>query len=165
MNSWRHEVRQEFGALRELVTRLDTAIVVRDPGGARSVDAYDGLRKQVASAMRERRAHLTQLAAFSDALERGASTDSLRLMVEEWALQAGLSRIAEPTHESFFEVVEGKGGDLEVTAPAWVDASDPDRPIVIKPGLARRLGVSGDELAPARETPTKDAAVDEEIAE
>lgn len=134
---------QTTEALRELeslLRRLDAALVVRDPGNARSVDAYDGLRRQVASAMRERRAHLSQLVQFADALDRGANLNTLASLVEEWLLQAGLTRWMDSHPVDFFRIddesVTETDAHIEVTVPAWVDASDPESPVLVRQGTA-----------------------------
>lgn len=126
--------------LQAKLERIDAALVVRDPGNARSVEAYDGLRKQVAASMRERRAHLVQLMQLSDALDRDASKETLAALSEEWCLQTGLRRWTDLGPPEFFETAEGDGQLVEVLAPAWVDVSDPLSPVLIRQGMARAGG-------------------------
>jgi hypothetical protein len=130
------KVEKQVAEMRNLLVRLDAAIVTRDPGNARSVDAYEGLRKQVASTARHRTQHVVQLAALADAIDRGATIETVKLRTEEWCDQAGLTRleVAEPAEA--FEVIEGEGPVLEVITPAWVDIEGQR---VVRPGTARRV--------------------------
>lgn len=115
--------REMLMELKAQVETLKTALVVMDPKVSTSADAYDGLRKQIAMAASSRQAHLVQLAQFSRALKRGATTDQLSNLVEEWMQQAGLASILDPNPD-LYEILEGKpdGGVLEVLSPAYVDA-------------------------------------------
>ncbi|MFN3219825.1 MAG: hypothetical protein ACE367_25335 [Acidimicrobiales bacterium] len=120
--------------IEDLLTRIDTALVVRDPGSARSAEAYEGLRKQVAMAARSRREHLAQLVEMSDAIDRGATVDTLRERVDEWTMQAGLTRLTTVDPIDHFEI-EGSGEVVEVVEPAWIDS---ESGALIRSGRARR---------------------------
>ena len=142
-------------ALDEVVTltnRIESALVVRDPGNARSVEAYEGLRKAVTTAMKERRQHLTQLVEMAQAIERGVSIATLRSQVDEWCELAGLARWADPDPPEWFDIVDGQGEDLEVLDPAWVDRSDPGSALLVQQGRARRVP-----RAPVREVAANEA--------
>lgn len=121
-----------------IANRVEVALVVRDPGTARSIEAYEGLRKAVTSAMRERRQHLIQLVQISESLDRGATPESLRDLTNEWCSLAGLVRWDDTSQPDYFQVLEGEGSVLEPISPAWVDTSDPSAPVLIQPGTARR---------------------------
>jgi hypothetical protein len=122
--------------MHESLHKIEAALVVRDPGTARSVEAYDGLRKQVNAAMRHRRVHLVQLTQIVKALDAGADAQGLRAMVEEWLAQAGLEQWNEPEPVHFFRVLDGPAERYEVEEPAWVDAQG-DEPILVAAGLLR----------------------------
>jgi hypothetical protein len=130
--------RQQLDAMQESLHKVEAALVVRDPGTARSVEAYDGLRKQVGAAMRHRRTHLVQLTSMAEALDRGADPDALRAMIDEWMRQAGLRRWERSSPLHFFEVLGGEATEYEVIEPAWVDDQG-DEPILVKAGLARAV--------------------------
>lgn len=126
--------------LTHLVSRIETALVVRDPGNAMAAEAYEGLRRNVVASMRERRSHLMQLVRFEDALDRGVDPEGLRQLVHEWSLQAGLERCTDTSREDFFEILaDGDGDELIVERPAWVDAAG-ETPVLVQLGLARRTG-------------------------
>lgn len=65
------DVRDEVSQIRLDIARIEAALVVRDPGNTRSVEAYDGLRKQVAAASGDRRRLLVALTELSEAIRRG----------------------------------------------------------------------------------------------
>lgn len=121
--------------MHERLRDIDIALIVREPGTARAAEAYEGLRKSVATAARERRQHLAQLVEFVDAIERGATVETLRQRCEQWCIEAGLERRSDVMPE-WFAVVEGEGPVLEVVAPAWVDSASGQ---LVKQGTARRL--------------------------
>lgn len=127
--------REMLMELRAQVETLKTALVVMDPKVSTSADAYDGLRKQIAMAASSRQAHLVQLAQFSRAIKRGATTDQLSNLVEEWMQQAGLAAVVDPNPD-LYEILEGErdGGRLEVTAPAYID---PQTGVIVAQGQAR----------------------------
>lgn len=128
--------REQLNRIEALLTRVDAALVVRDPGTSRSVEAYEGLRKQVAVASRARRQHVAQLVEIADALDRGATAETIRDRVEEWMMQAGVERRCDPSVLEYFEVVEGNGDGIEVLTPAWVDTESGS---LVRAGRARRI--------------------------
>jgi hypothetical protein len=129
--------RETLLELKAQLETLKTALVVMDPKVSTSADAYDGLRKQVAMAASSRQAHLQQLAQFSRALRRGAGTDQLSSLIDEWMQQAGLAAVVDPNPD-LYEILEGdpSSGRLEVTAPAYLD---PQTGVLIAQGQARWL--------------------------
>lgn len=134
----RREINERLDDMHDLLQRIEAALVVRDPGTARSVEAYEGLRKAVVGAMKERRQHLAQLISFTEAIERGASMETLEARAEEWCMEAGLRRWDKPEPVEFFQVIEGDGPQLEVITPAWVDDAGDGSVVLIKRGTARR---------------------------
>jgi len=113
-------VLDELAELRMSLGKIETALVVRDPGNTRSVEAYDGLRKQVASASGDRRRLLVVLTEISEAIRRGESQELLFARIQDWANQTGLSVLHEFS-EDHFELVDGDSGELRVIEPAYVD--------------------------------------------
>lgn len=109
---------------RAQIETLKTALIVMDPRVTTSSDAYEGLRKQVAVSASSRQAHLAQLAQFTRALQRGASSSDLASLVDQWSQQAGLIAVTDPnTNPDLFEVLEGEAGvgTPEMLSPAYVD--------------------------------------------
>ena len=130
--------REMLMELKAQFDTLKTALVVMDPKGSTSAEAYDGLRKQVAVAASSRQAHLVQLAQFSRAIRRGANVEQLESLVEEWMQQDGLAAVIEPNPD-LYEVLDGDAGvgKLEVLTPAFVD---PQTGQLIAMGQARWAG-------------------------
>lgn len=102
--------------------RIHTALLVRDPGTPMSVDAYEGLRKQVVASATARLQHVAQLAEFDVALRRGASTEALLTLVGQWLQQSGVERVDDPTIEGVWETRVGQGVEAVVDIPAYVDS-------------------------------------------
>lgn len=129
---------------QEMRRQLDvivSGLIASDPRTELAAEAFDGLRRNVAFAAQERRRQLSQLVAFADAIERGATVDTLRERCEGWCVEAGVERYADPAAQpDWFEVIEGQGdGDgsvLEPVEPAWIDATNQ---VLLRPGTARRV--------------------------
>lgn len=140
----RRKQNDDLAVIREQVSAINTALIVREPGTARSVEAYEGLRRQVAQATTERRAHLVELVRLSEAIDRGVPVEKLGELVAGWSEQAGLRRIDDPSERRLFEVVGEvePGHELEVVNPAWVAGSDA---MLIRPGLARPAPLTQDD--------------------
>jgi hypothetical protein len=105
--------------------RIELILTIREPATSAAADAYDGLRKQVVTAVTERFAHLSQLAQIDAALSHGAEPDVLARMVDSWLEQASLLRVDDPRHPragALFEIVEDLGGPLRVIEPAYCDS-------------------------------------------
>jgi hypothetical protein len=114
------KVLDELAELRRSLSKIETALVVRDPGNARSVEAYDGLRKQVASVAGDRRRLLVVLTEISEAMRRGESADLLLARIQDWSIQTGLAVLHEFSQDHF-ELVDRDSGQLRVIEPAYVD--------------------------------------------
>ncbi len=102
--------------------KVNTALVVRDPGTSMSADAYEGLRRQVVAAASERRAHVAQLAQIDDALSRTEKVDALRDLSAEWLNAAGIVKLFDVSeeHARAFEIHGHGDGALIVDSPAYV---------------------------------------------
>lgn len=146
---------EELSIVHEMVSSINTALIVREPGTAVAADAFDGLRRQVAQATAERRAHLIELSRLLEALDKGVSGDQLERLVSGWADQAGLRQSWDSDQVEWFEIIgERKSADpLEVAQPAWV-AGDP--PVLVRPGVARRIESEALPLSAGRHAPVSD---------
>lgn len=140
------DVRDEVSQIRLDIARIEAALVVRDPGNTRSVEAYDGLRKQVAAASGDRRRLLVALTELSEAIRRGESTEMLGTRILDWANQTGLTVLSEFVEEHF-ELVDGEPGPLRTIEPAYVDI---ETSRTIRRGLA--AGQLNSELVDSSET-------------
>ena len=122
--------------IRRQLDTIVTALIVSEPRTAVAAEAFDGLRRTIAFAAQERRRLLIQLVAFADAIERGATLDTLRELCQQWCAEAGVARYDDPqTQPDWFTVVEGDGPRVEVVEPAWIDA---EHKVLLRPGTARR---------------------------
>ena len=121
-----------------LLERLDTALVVRDPGGARSADAFDGLRKQIIQAGTNHRSHIAHLLSLSDSLERNAPPELIRDRVNDFLAELGIVRWTDCSATQAFEIVDGEGKGLECVEAAIVERLDNGHLNVIRMGKARR---------------------------
>ncbi|GIF73794.1 hypothetical protein [Asanoa siamensis] len=105
--------------------RIETVTLVREPAAAVAADAYEGLRKQIVTAVSARTSHLSQLAQWDVALRRGAGPDDLADLLDRWFEQAGLEKVTDPHHPDFarcFEFVDdADSGPVEVLEAAYVD--------------------------------------------
>ena len=141
----------EHSEVLVLLNRIEAALVVRDPGNARSVEAYEGLRKQVIAAANERRRMLVMLVQLNTAIAAGASTNAVHARVDEWSDQAGLEAVYGPVTPELFEVT-GPGEHLRVHRPAWVDRNSG---MVVSRGIAEAVVVeASQDLNAAREEKT-----------
>ena len=114
--------------LEELLRRLDMLdayLVIRDPGTARSADAYDGLRKLLIQSNKGSQIHLAHLAQIDYALSFESDAEVVRAKVGEAMEQVGLQRMdstktLQRTDEAF-DVVAGDGPETRVVTPAYID--------------------------------------------
>jgi hypothetical protein len=132
----RFEARQE--AMLAQIGHITTALIVREPGTALSANAYDGLRKQVSIAARDRRQHLARLVELMEAIDNGATPETLRRKCEQWCHESGLESVTDVSGSEahWFRIVEGDGPAVEVLTPAWVDTEVGH---LIQRGTARRV--------------------------
>jgi hypothetical protein len=131
--------RQVLEDIRHLLVRLDAAVVVRDPGSARAAESFDGLRKQLAQASKNRRSHQAHLLSLHESLQSGASLELVRDRVADFMTELGIVKSSDTTDPSFFDVVEGEGPELEVMEPAYVEVLENGQLALIRLGKARRI--------------------------
>jgi len=122
------EVERSLDRISRSIERIEVATIVREPSSALSVDAYDGLRRQIVAAAQERTAHLRQLAVFAEAAQNQAP--QLGPVVEEWLTQAGLVRWPDPADSRYYDELGGEGEDLRILRHAFVDQAT-GRPVVM----------------------------------
>lgn len=136
-------VARQLDQLDRRTEKMETIIMVREPSSGAAAEAYEGLRKQVVTAVSERMTHLAQLAQLDAALAAGAGPDSVGKLVRGWMEQASVVRVSDPDdsdRDLLFELVEDLGGPFEVLEPAYADAVSGR---VIRRGTARRAPVLG----------------------
>lgn len=131
---------QKLDALVEMVTRIESALVVRDPGNARSAEAYEGLRRTIVATGSDRRRHLAHLVAFAEALDGGVPPEDIRRMVDQWCQEEGLARSSDVDRPELYRLVGSDDGDLVVVEQAWVDTRVEGRPALVRQGQATRSG-------------------------
>ena len=131
--------RAQLLRIESLLNRLDSAVVVRDPGNTRSAEAYDGLRKQITQSGKNHRTHMAHLLSLSDSLERGADIDLIRDRVNDFMNEIGLQRTTDTSMEHVFEIVEGEGSGLECIEPAVIELLDGGTYAPVRLGKARRI--------------------------
>jgi len=130
--------RKQLTRIELILQKIDTALIVRDPGSARSSEAFDGLRKIMIQAGTSHRAHAAHLLSLSDSLDRGASVDLIRDRVNEYLLELGITRSTDIGNVDFFEVAPGEGDTLVCEIPAVVQRLSDGRIVLVRPGKARR---------------------------
>jgi hypothetical protein len=121
-----------------LLERIDVALVTRDPGTARSAEAYDGLRKQLNQASKNRRIHVSHLLSLSDSIERGAEYELVKDRVSDFLVELGISRSSDLSRPDFFEITGGSGDYLKCRIPAIVETLDDGTVSLVRLGEAER---------------------------
>ena len=132
------DVLKTLDQLDRRLEKMETILLVREPGSVAAAEAYEGLRRQVVNAVSERLLHLSQLVQFDVALRQGATADEMVRLLDGWLEQASLRRVVDPhhaEHELLYDLVSDAGGPLEILAPAYVDSVNGR---VIRTGRARR---------------------------
>lgn len=133
---------ERLDRIEALLNRLDAAVVVRDPGNARSAEAFDGLRKLMIQSGTSRRSHVAHLLSLADSIEREAPMELIRDRVNDFLLELGISRSTDVSCPEFFEVVEGEGDGFECLVPAVVERLEDGRVNLVRHGKARRVPVT-----------------------
>jgi hypothetical protein len=155
-----YEIERALDQIDRRAEKLETILLVRDPGSSAAAEAYDGLRKQLVSAVSDHLARLSQLVQIDRALRLGADVTVIQSMVEGWFESAGLVRASgndETQADLLYELVEDLGGALEILEAAYVESATGR---VIRQGRARRIapGFTETELpepvAPDLESPS-----------
>lgn len=120
-----------------LLNRIESALVVRDPGTKVSADAYDGLRKMLLQSSKNRRIHVSHLLSLSDSLNRDASMQLIKDRVGDFMAELGVSYWSDTSQAALFDVVEGEGSVLECIEPAVVEQLEDGRIVEVRRGTAR----------------------------
>jgi hypothetical protein len=121
-----------------LLERIDASLITRDPGNARSAEAYDGLRKQLNQSSKNRRIHVSHLLSLSDSIDRGAEYQLVKDRVSDFMNELGISRSSDVSRQDFFEIVGGDGAYLKCIEPAIVEALDDGSMSLVRLGRAER---------------------------
>jgi len=115
------KVREQLKEVEHKLEILETYLIVKDPGTARSAEAYDGLRKLMVKANRDSQIHLAHLAELDDLLLVSDDTELARSKIGEFLAQIGIERITSTDLPEAFEISGSGKGDFEVDRPAYVD--------------------------------------------
>jgi hypothetical protein len=132
-------IRKRLEDIEHLLHRLDTAIVIRDPGSSRSADAFEGLRRQIIQASKNRRTHTAHLIGLSQSIERGASLDLVKDRVDDFLKELGIEFLTDTAFVEAFEVIEGEGEGIECIEAAVIERLEDGQAVVISLGKARRF--------------------------
>lgn len=143
----KNEMSAKLDEIRSLTERIEAALVVRDPGSARSAEAFEGLRKQVAAASRSRRVHLSHLVTLATDIEKGANLETVSRRVDDLLRESGVDRTRDTSIAGAFEF-DGEGDDVVVQEHAWVDVLEDGSAIVLRQGRALRRPTGGSVTEP-----------------
>jgi hypothetical protein len=111
---------------------LELYLTVRDPGTAKSAEAYDGLRKLLINANRGFQVHLAHLAELHRVVSSAESIDVVRAKVGEFMNQVGLAPVWEPEDPELFEITGRRGSVVVVDSPAYVSRSETGVAFVVR---------------------------------
>lgn len=138
--------RKRFEHLDRRLDKLELYFTIRDPGSAKSAEAYDGLRKSLIAAYKGTQNHMAQLAQLHRAAVAADSLEPVRSKIGEFMQQMGVVEIDDPAvlnldplHPSFtelFEITETGGGELVVDEPAYVAIANGTVDMVVSRGIA-----------------------------
>jgi len=148
---------QQLNKIELMLERLDAAFVVREPGNARSAEAFDGLRKQIIQSGKNHRSHVAHLLSLADDIEKGASVSFIKNRLGDFLNELGIERSSDTSRIDFFDVVEGDGPSLECIEPAVIERIDGGHLVLQRAGKARRIPSRVVEVAPTPE-PTEPKA-------
>lgn len=125
----------------EKLIKLETLLIVQDPKGPLSADAYDGLRKSVVHATQARRHHVSHLVSLRDSLDRKASQELISDRVNEFLNELGVLWVEDPTHADLFTFEsnpkDGELGEWVCTKPAVVSRAENGDLMLHRQGAAR----------------------------
>ena len=124
-----------------MLERLDAAVVVREPGNARSAEAFDGLRKQIIQSGRNQRSHIAHLLSIADSIDRGADIDLIKNRVSDFLFELGVEKTTDTSIEGAFEIIGGAGEGSRCVEPAVIQKLDNGLVISIRVGKAERMAV------------------------
>jgi hypothetical protein len=150
-------VKRYLREILDLVQRLDAAVVVRDPGNARSAEVFDGLRRTIIQSGKSHRSHVAHLLALQESLDRGANLELIRNRVGDFLRELGVEKFTNLEFRDAFEIIGGSGEGLELVEPAIVERPSEGPLSVIQFGKAIRIEVPK-ELPVVVKEPTTDAS-------
>jgi hypothetical protein len=130
---------EQLNRIELLLERLDAAVVVREPGNARSAEMFDGLRKQVIQSGKNHRTHVAHLLSLVNAIDKGADVTLIRERLGDFLNELGIEQSSDTSRVDFFDVVEGDGPMLECIEPAVVERIDGSQLVLVRAGKARRV--------------------------
>jgi hypothetical protein len=84
------EMVRELSGAREVMGKIEVALIVREPGSALSAQAYEGLRRTVALSGTHRRQHAAHLIQLLESLEGGATREMLALRIADFLAEIGI---------------------------------------------------------------------------
>jgi hypothetical protein len=115
---------------------LELYLTVRDPGTAKSAEAYDGLRKLLINSNKGTQIHLAHLAEIHRVASAADSLEPVLAKVGEFMNQVGLMAVVEPVNDELFEITGGKGSVAVVDSPAYVSTNGSDEVAIVMRGAA-----------------------------
>lgn len=132
---------RQLQEIRDLLLKLDAAVVVRDLGNARSADAYEGLRKQLNLAVKSHRSHVGHLVSLSDSLDRNADVELIRDRVNDFLQELGIKTIRDYVPHLFdvVETIDGTEDGYEIIEPAIAEELEVGGPSPIRLGKVRKI--------------------------
>jgi len=115
------KVREQLREVEHKLDILEVYFTIRDPGTARSAEAFEGLRKTLINANKTvqiHRGHLIELDRLASTID---DIGLMRVKVSELMQQMGIGRFASLDSPDAYEITGGTGGVLQVDRPAYVD--------------------------------------------
>lgn len=134
-------VKRQLEEVRRLLDKLEAAIVVRDPGNARSAEVFDGLRRTIIQSGKSHRSHIAHLLALQESLDRGAELELIRNRVADFLRELGIEKISNPEFREAFDVVGGSGDGIEMIEPAIVEHMSDGSITIFQQGKVRRFEI------------------------
>ena len=131
-------INERLVQIQALLERVDTALIVRDPGSSRSAEAFDGLRRQIAYAAKARRSHVSHLLALDDSIRTGGNVDLIAARLKEYLGELGIERIYDTSLSEAFDIAGDRSGEIEVIEPAVIEREEDGRVTVLRVGKALR---------------------------
>lgn len=131
-------INERLVQIQALLERVDAALIVRDPGTARSAEAFDGLRRQIAYAAKARRSHVSHLLALDDSIRTGGNIDLIAARLKEYLIELGIERIYDTSLSEAFDIAGDRLGEIEVVEPAVIEREEDGRVTVLRVGKALR---------------------------
>jgi hypothetical protein len=125
-----------------LLERLDAAVVVRDPGNARSAEVFEALRRTILLSSKSYRSHVAHLLSLKETLDRGGSLELIANRVNDFLRELGIEHIYDVSQSSAFDIVDGVGDALEIIEPAVIQWIEGNEKVIFQMGKARRVDVT-----------------------